>query len=173
MIGKYIIQDYGFYPYDDDIPAVFELVKDQIIATDSSLLVEPIGSTSVPGMGGKNIINVLIPCESKDFDRVLKTLEGLGFQESPIHKHEPAHRPMRVGSIKYRDKTFNIHLHLTETDSWDHKNAVFLREYLKDHPEAIEEYAKIKKEAVKNHASDPEAYHRAKNGFIKSILKRR
>src|SRR5262245_55408246 len=97
MIAEYELLDSQYYDYDTNSPAVFEVVKQIIAAQLPEVTIEHTGSTAI-GIGGKNIIDALLICESGDFTHELRQLEALGFQVSPF-TGVPADRPLRVGSI--------------------------------------------------------------------------
>ncbi|MBR9691904.1 GrpB family protein, partial [Candidatus Woesearchaeota archaeon] len=128
-----------------------------------------IGSTAIPEMPGKNIIDVLIPCETGDFNRILARLDSVGFQKNP-YPHVPPERPLSVGAIQYESKKYNVHVTLVQQDSDLHKNNLFFREYLKTHEELAQEYAKVKQRAVKDGQVEAKEYNDAKSPFIRSVL---
>ncbi len=169
IITPYIFKPIEFLPADPAVAEAAEALQLLIVDLDPNVFVEHIGSTAVPGMPGKNSINLLLLIESKRFADFLNNLESIGFHADPIII-EPAHRPRRIGTFAHGGKDHSIHVHLTEPESDDHQNAVFFRQYLTDHPELQKEYAEVKRMAAKNAAEDPLAYNRAKHAFIQRIL---
>ena len=92
----YVEPPLAFLPYD---PAVFEAAEaaaSAIREVVGDAPVEHVGSTAVPGLPGKNSVNLLIPVEPERIPDILLMLEALGLAEHP-YKEEPADRPVRVG----------------------------------------------------------------------------
>ncbi len=171
MFKPYQPKDVVFDQYDPQIPAVFTAVQKILRQHMGEVVVEHIGSTAIPGMPGKNVINVLIPVEQERFGELLDTLDTLGFMEHP-YVVEPEDRPLRVAEIEHGRGVYGIHLHLTPHGSKDHRNALYFRDYLRGHPEAQKAYAALKETALKKSVGNPSKYRELKNQFIEQILAR-
>ena len=170
-IYPYELPKTAYSAYDPELPTVFILVKSFLESQLSQVIVEHIGSTSIPGMPGKNSLNIVLITSFENFPLVLDSLAEAGFQEHPF-KVEPPERPFRVGGIMHKKVMYWLHIHLIVKDSKDHYNSLFFRDYLISHPEAAHEYSLLKKEiAYKNLSS--EQYNAAKQPFIRSILAKR
>lgn len=170
-IEPYYPSPLAFHPYDPAFPEVFALIKQLLQANWPLLQVEHIGSTSIPGMGGKNVLNCVVAVPLSDFSQTLTELESIGFHEHPF-KRDPEDRPLRVGVIEYKGKKYGIHLHLLESDSQNYQNSLFFRDHLRSHPELQQKYTQLKRQAVAN-SSDPEEYNQAKQPFIVEVLRHR
>lgn len=77
-----------YHPYDANLPIAFEEVKNIIRTKLPHVHVEHVGSSSIPGVGGRNVIDMAIAAEEADqgfgAKGVLKhQLYDLGFQDSP------------------------------------------------------------------------------------------
>lgn len=168
MFTKYQLENVIYAPYDKKMPVVagkaIDLLSDVI-----NKKIYHFGSTAVPGMPGKNIINLFVSSPIDEFNIVLKQLELIGFSDHPYRK-EPSNRPLKVAGLLFNGKTYGIHVHVLETGSRNEQNALFFCDYLINHPGVAEEYAKIKEQNIKNQGNDPEVYRQAKNDFILSIL---
>ncbi len=169
-ILPYQLKPIQFLPYDVNLSKVAELVSRIIIEQIPGARPEHIGSTAVVGMPGKNIINLVIPSGLDQFEARLQVLSKIGFQESPLNKSEPSYRPLRVASIKYQNKIYNIHVHLIVEGSDDLAGARFFRNYLIEHPQEQKRYAEIKQEAVSQGKTDATSYNAAKEPFIRAVL---
>jgi GrpB-like predicted nucleotidyltransferase (UPF0157 family) len=139
IIGNYELIDSCYHVYDENAPLVFQTIRQIVVAKIPEVELEHTGSTAI-GIAGKNIIDVLLICESAEFSEVLMKLEEAGFQISPF-QNIPEDRPLRVASIIYQNKRWLIHLHLTKRGSADHRNILFFRDYLCANTEAAEQYA--------------------------------
>ena len=73
-----------YHPYDSNLPAVFDKVKSLIQQVLPAVQVEHVGSSSIPGVGGRNVIDMVIPAENQDQASVKQQLLALGFEDSPF-----------------------------------------------------------------------------------------
>lgn len=170
MIAEYELLDSQYHDYDANAPAVFEVVKQLIAARLPEVAIKHTGSTAI-GIGGKNIIDALVICESGDFTHELRQLERLGFQISPF-VGIPIDRPLRVGSILYQGKRYLLHIHLTTRGSEDHRRILFFRDYLRQHREAAAIYEIMKRDAITDGKIGATEYNDEKAPFILSILEK-
>lgn len=168
MFQKYQLKDITYAPYDKNAPAVTKRVISLISKVISEYKIYHFGSTAIPNMPGKNIVNLFISCPITKFESVLLKLDQIGFSDHP-YRVEPPNRPLKVASFGLKGKIYGIHVHLLEIGSQNEKNALFFRDYLIKHPIAAKEYAQLKEKTLKQSA-DPELYRQEKNTFIKSIL---
>ena len=169
MFQKYKLKDIIYAPYDKNAPEVVREATGLISKAIKGYKIYHFGSTAIPNMSGKNIINLFISCPMNDFESTLQQLDRLGLTNHP-YRIEPPNRPLKVASLQFEDKVYGIHVHLLESGSQNEKNALFFRDYLITHPEVVSEYAELKEKVVKENSGDSEFYRQAKNAFIKSIL---
>jgi GrpB-like predicted nucleotidyltransferase (UPF0157 family) len=170
-IDQYELLDSAYHAYDPDVREVFALLKRMIQSHIPELEIEHTGSTAI-GIGGKNIVDVLIVCKPEEFADVLAGLEALGFQESPF-QNIPEDRPLRVGAILYQKKRWLLHVHLTRSGSADHFTILFFRNYLSVNRKAANEYARLKRQAVARGKVEATEYNHEKAEFILRILEKR
>ena len=108
--APYIVQ---YQAYDPRLPAVFETVKQLIQAAASAVPVEHIGSSAIPGVGGRNVLDIAIPMAESAHPTVRDALLDLGFEEAPF----PHYLPLLVGQIAHEEKIYPILLYLVEPDA--------------------------------------------------------
>ena len=124
-----------------------------------------IGSTSVPGLAAKPIIDILLEVQSVDgLDDLNKAMRAIGYEP----KGEfgiPGRRYFPKGSDK---RTHHVHA-FAVGDSHIRPHLAF-RDYLRAHPAAAAEYAAIKKEAAAAHETDPEGYVAFKHVFVERMV---
>lgn len=77
---------------------------------------------------------------------------------------------MLVAGINYKQKFYNIHLHLTPRNSEVHLDNIYFRDQLRQNPKLAKKYERIKKETVAAGKVEPTEYNLAKSPFIKSVL---
>ncbi len=139
----------------------------QVIAEhlgDAARRIEHVGSTSVPGLPAKPIIDVQVSVESlADEARYVPALESAGLQ---LRSRDDLHRYFRPGPDRPRD----VHVHVCEVGSqWEREHLLF-RDHLRAHPNARERYAAAKREAAAVWGDDRYAYTDAKGALILELL---
>ncbi len=154
--------------YDPNWPILFQQEADQIaeVMGDDALEIEHIGSTSVPGLSAKPIIDVLLVVEELGpVDSYEKRLEPLGYH---AYAHIDFNKAEHLFLWKGEPRTH--HLHIVEYATWEHQRHIIFRDYLRRHPEVARQYEAVKRElAVAFQAKRP-AYTKGKTAFIKSIV---
>jgi GrpB-like predicted nucleotidyltransferase (UPF0157 family) len=130
--------------------------------------VEHVGSTAVPGLPAKPILDLQaavadLACAS----RVAATLAPAGWQYVPP---ELDARPWRRFFVQIADGHRIAHLHLMTRSSprWDEQ--VVFRDALRADPALAQRYATLKRSLAARYADDREAYTAAKGNFIRAVL---
>lgn len=157
-------------PYDSLWPKKFEEEKDRLMAVLPEQLVVQvlhIGSTSVPGLAAKPIIDIsLVVGEISELDNYQDALASLGY-ESWGEYGLPGRRYFPKGGDT---RTHQIHAYQYDNLSELGRHVAF-RDYLRVHPEIAEEYARIKIYAAAAHPTDIDGYCDYKDEFVKNIEK--
>lgn len=134
--------------------------------------IEHFGSTAVPNLSAKPIVDMLIEVTSlKEVKKkIVPALIALGYDY--FWRPEIDKPPMYAWFIK-RDKEGNRthHLHMVEKDSklWER---LYFRDYLREHPETAREYQKLKTHLVTQYPNDREKYTKEKTEFIVTVTKK-
>ncbi|MDO9121073.1 MAG: GrpB family protein [Anaerolineaceae bacterium] len=132
-------------------------------------VIEHIGSTAVPGLAAKPIIDMLIGVKSlADSPHFIAPLQQLGYVYVPEHEAE---LPERRYLYKQKDDEDTFHLHMVEPESEFFRRHIAFRDYLRSHPEAVAAYASLKLKLAREFGSDRSGYTDAKTEFIQSIEK--
>jgi GrpB-like predicted nucleotidyltransferase (UPF0157 family) len=127
---------------------------------------EHIGSTAVPGLRAKPIIDMMAAVFTlEEVDALFPTLHKLGYE---LIETGMRNRHFLRKQDVHRRQVF--HLHIVEQSSWDERNERLLRDYLLDHPEAVRAYGELKDTLAKAHAHDSLAYTKAKTKFIQDVV---
>ncbi|MGO2861678.1 MAG: GrpB family protein [Brevibacterium sp.] len=134
------------------------------VVSDSDHRVEHIGSTSVPGLAAKPVIDILVPVTHLAHEEsYLPGIEGLGLI---LRAREADNRFFRPPAGRPR----TVHVHVCEIgSSWESAHLRF-RDALIASPGFAEEYALLKERLANEFTADREAYTRGKSDFIKSVL---
>jgi len=160
---------YSFTDYNPEWPKEFELEAARLRALLGSEVVAiyHIGSTSVPGLAAKSVID-LLPAV-----REITRIDDLApvFEQAGYHAWGEYGIPGRRYFTKDRGKvrTHNVHI-FQEGDPGIERHLAF-SEYLKSHVEVREEYAALKREVFARHPSDMSAYNDGKDAWIKRTEK--
>jgi len=126
-----------------------------------------IGSTAVLGLAAKPIIDILLEVRSvESLDQLQDAMRALGY-ESKGEFGIPGRRYFPKGGDH---RTHHVHA-FNEGDPHVVRHLVF-RDYLRTHPEAVIEYASVKREASKRHATEPEGYVAFKQAFVEQTIER-
>ncbi|WP_181765690.1 GrpB family protein [Streptomyces albidus (ex Kaewkla and Franco 2022)] len=128
--------------------------------------VEHMGSTSVPGLAAKPVIDLMASVATLDdvtADRVT-ALEQLGYrlQETGMPERFFYHRSDADGRRSH-------HLHIVTADTWDTRNERLFRDHLRSHPQVAAEYGELKRRAA-SEEDDGLAYTKRKTELIQRVV---
>jgi GrpB-like predicted nucleotidyltransferase (UPF0157 family) len=158
--------------YDEAWPHVFEIERERIRGALGAIAVriEHNGSTAVPGLAAKPIIDVQVSVAPlHPLDRYASALERLGYVHVPHVDdafapffHRPAGWP------------HTHHVHVVEAGSEEERRTLAFRDYLRANTAAAREYEGLKRALARQFvgadASAREAYATAKSGFIEKAI---
>lgn len=168
--GAVTLPEVVIVDYDPQWPARFEAERARIAlalgSVDGVIAIEHVGSTAVPGLAAKPIIDIMIGVrEIAIGERCIEPMESLDYEyrgDAGI----PGRHYFRKGNPR------SHHLHLIEHGSEFWVNHLLFRDELRSHPESAREYEALKRELAERHRFDRAAYTDAKNPFIASALAR-
>lgn len=156
--------------YDPQWPRRYEQEKAALLSVLSDRLValEHMGSTAIPGLGAKPIIDIMAALRSlEEAPTCIEPLRGLGYDYVPeFEAFIPERRFFRKGS----PEKHTHHLHLfAQSHFWDRHELLF-RDYVRAHPQTAQEYERLKRELASRYGTDREGYTNAKTEFVQSIV---
>ncbi|HEY5625147.1 MAG TPA: GrpB family protein [Dehalococcoidia bacterium] len=159
--------------YDPRWAAMYadESARIQAAAGEWLLGIEHVGSTAVPGLAAKPIVDIMPGLQSlADTPHIVSAMEGLGYQYIPEYEDELPERRYFVlpAGRGYRHKRL-FHIHAVETTSAFWRRHLAFRNYLRSHPDIAGEYAALKSRLAAEYGSDREGYTEAKTEFITRI----
>jgi GrpB-like predicted nucleotidyltransferase (UPF0157 family) len=166
-------------PYDPAWPETFGQEKAHLLAClpeDLVRRVEHFGSTAVPGLAAKPIVDVLV--EVTDLEatrsRIAPLLEAQGYDYFWRPTHGDDGPPYYCWFIKRAAATGvrTHHVHMVERSFAEHWDRLFFRDYLIEHPEAAREYEALKRRLAAESPNDRVAYTRGKTAFILAVTER-
>ena len=167
--------------YDPAWPAQFEEERARLQAAigEWAADIQHVGSTAVPGLAAKPIIDIAVHLHSLiDGFKCITPLVELGYDclgefgiPNRIYFRKPTHTPL-PGQRAGHDGTGRTHqIHMYPLNHGQYAKHVLFRDYLRAHPDAAREYEALKRELAVRHAGDIEAYANAKSDFVQSILR--
>lgn len=152
-------------PYNSAWSDEFEKIKNYLLPhiSDISIGIIHIGSTSVPNLAAKPIVDFNIIIESYDvFPQILERLRNLGYEhdgDGGISTRERFKGGKRDGLMDYN-------MYVCPSDSLVLKAQILFRNYLRYHSDARDEYADLKQSLAEKYRHDIEAYVAGKHEFI-------
>ncbi len=170
-IGKYDQKKPDIQPYDPACVLVADEVIGLILDRLPFVWVEHVGSTAVPGLAGKGIIDLMVVFPTDKLDEVKEGLAGLGFQPQPHDDPFPEDRPMRVGSFVYGGRSYLLHVHVIREGSLEIEDMRTFRDRLRYDRVLQTAYVDRKKQILKTGIKNSSEYARLKGEFIDKILK--
>ena len=154
--------------YDSSWPSKFDQEKEYLMTIVGEWnfgSIEHVGSTAVPGMVAKPVIDIMFGVKSLNESKLaIKTLVEAGYEYWP-YKKEVMH-----WFCKPSDAFRTHHLHLIPYQSPLWKERVRFRELLRSNNKVAVEYASLKRELVATYREDREAYTEKKWPFIQQAL---
>jgi GrpB-like predicted nucleotidyltransferase (UPF0157 family) len=157
-------------PYDPSWPERFEEERAALANAIGGWVlggIHHVGSTSVPGLEAKPVIDILVGVRSLEksrscFDRLVR----LGYLYAPYRSGE------MHWFCKPHPSRRTHHLHLVPADSPRFRDELAFRDYLRVHHDVAKEYGALKRRLAKEFKHDREAYTDAKAEFISAIVQR-
>jgi GrpB-like predicted nucleotidyltransferase (UPF0157 family) len=134
---------------------------------DVAVSLEHVGSTSVPGLAAKPIIDLVVVVASRaDVSTAIRRLGGLGYTHQGdlgIEGREALDSP-KGGALRH-------HLYCAPVGNVSLTNQVRFRDYLRTHPETAKAYGTLKQKLATAFADDIDGYSRGKTSFILGVLR--
>ena len=157
-------------PYDVAWESAFEAIRAEIQTAlgDLMLGIEHVGSTSVKGMSAKPCIDIdVVIRDYSVFDAVVQKLDAIGY----IHEGDLGIKDREA--FKYADKPHLMthHLYVCPRDSEElHRHIVF-RDFLRENPEAVKKYSRVKETAAQLFPDSIDQYIEYKSPCIEELYK--
>lgn len=152
--------------YEEEKRRILGAIGHEVIA------IEHVGSTAVPGLGGKPIIDIMVGVyQSNDADECVPLLQDLDYKNLTPQPEEPdwyycLSKTYEGETVKLK----NYHLHLVKfmSDHW--KKHLLFRDFLRTHPDMAQRYYELKKKLAAKYGSNRIGYTDAKTSFIESVI---
>jgi GrpB-like predicted nucleotidyltransferase (UPF0157 family) len=164
-------------PYNPEWPQMFEQEKNHLLSClPRSLIkrIEHFGSTAVPNLSAKPIIDMLVEVtsleEAKNRIVPLLTFQGYEYFWRPTWGDDvPPYYAWFIKRDAQGHRTHHIHMVEHDFEHWDR---LLFRDYLKTHPAVAQEYTNLKLHLTDSFANNRVAYTQAKTEFITKITQK-
>jgi GrpB-like predicted nucleotidyltransferase (UPF0157 family) len=152
------------HDYDPAWPGLAQRAIDELTVAAAGWLtvIEHIGSTSVPGLAAKPIIDLMAAADTLESPRAEEAVRALGYERMEFQM------PERL-SFRRRGSPVGYHLHVVLASSWDTRNQRILRDHLREHPDDRDAYGALKRDLA-GVAEESATYTRAKTALIQRMV---
>ena len=133
------------------------------------LVIEHFGSTAIPGLPAKPIIDILIGTSFQNWSVIIKALKDMNYvhwENNPNPDREFLVKGMPPFGIR---RTHHIHICEIDGPLWER---LLFRDYLKHHAEDREAYANLKRRLAAEFPDDRDAYTNGKGRLVAEIMNR-
>lgn len=156
--------------YDPAWSSCFEQERAQLRTASPTSLneIQHFGSTAVPNLIAKPIIDMMAPVANLDeAHRLGLMVNDLGYSpaETDFAKRALFRRDDPSSALAY-------HLHLAVCSDWPVKNELLFRDWLRVHDDAVTEYAELKRRLASESHTDIRRYTFGKNDFIRGVIRK-
>lgn len=156
-------------PYDPAWPGMFAELGARLRGAlgEVALRIDHIGSTSIPGLAAKPIIDVQVSVASfEPLDAFRLPLESIGFV---FRDHNPE---LTKRYFRERPGDRRTHIHVRRLGSWSQQIPLLFRDYMRLHEEDLQAYAELKYRLAEQFGEDRVGYVGAKRPFIWGVMDR-
>lgn len=158
-------------PYDPEWPRLFDAERrllEGVLAPWLEGGIHHIGSTAVPGLAAKPIIDMMAGV--RDFEDARAAYR-------PLREHGYVYEPHRPGIAHHfarrspaGETTHGLHLTEPGSDLW--RERLVFRDALRDDPDLAADYERLKRRLAREHADEGSAYGQGKRAFVTDVLAR-
>jgi len=142
----------------------------QILSFVRNLKIDHIGSTAIPGLAAKPIIDMLVQIDqNSSTEEIIKILEAEGYHYIPRPDKPAPHMMFVKGYTEQGFQGQGFHLHIRHHGNWPE---LCFRDYLIKHPEAASQYEQLKRELARKYKFNREKYTKGKTSFVITVCQK-
>ena len=154
--------------YNKNWENYFLYMKEKIKKMFNDIKIYHIGSTAVPGLMAKPIIDIMIGVKDDNFlNDTIEPFKKIGFQYISRYEKDIPNRRFFI----FKDDSIKYHIHVVKQGTHWQKRHIVFRDQLKNNKEVMIRYQNLKIKLSKKEWKDTNEYADAKTGFIRSIEK--
>ena len=172
-IQRVVREEVAIVAYDPTWPESFRQERKHLLSClpkDLIRRVEHFGSTAVPGLAAKPIVDVLVEVTDLEATKaqIVPVLESRGYEYFWRPTHGDDGLPFYAWFIKRNPRSGirTHHIHMVEGHFTEHWDRLLFRDYLIEHPRVAREYEALKVRLASESSRDRIAYTRGKTEFI-------
>ena len=166
----------AFEPWDPRTAEVARELARLLASARPGTVVHHVGSSSVPGLPGKNVVDLGIEADPDEVPLLAEAALSLGFGRQPGIAVFPPGRPMLVGQVVHDGTPFRIHLHVMPPARRELAEQLGFRDALRADAALRDAYADVKRRLVEGDGTGaglpPDAYALRKAEFVEDALYR-
>lgn len=158
--------------YRTDWPSRFEQIGAELrrLLSGVATRIDHIGSTAVPGLAAKDIIDVQVSVTDLDDPRIGPAMRAMGAMErfKGTFDHEPPgvdvpedQRQKWLWHLRTPDESANLHIRIE--GRWNWRYALLCRDFLRAHPGTAAAYGEVKRQLAHHFADDVDGYYDIKD----------
>lgn len=157
--------------YRETWPDEYRAIADSLRSMPSIAAIHHIGSTSVPGLCAKDIIDIQVTVTDLD---AAPALEDAGFvRGTPGSDHCPP--GVTLDAVQLRKRFYKFaqrpaNVHVRAQGRFNQRYPLLCRDYLRSHPNAANAYGEIKRQLAKRFAHDQDAYYDIKDPVFDVLM---
>ena len=178
-IARLVRERVSITPYDPHWPELFRQEKVHLqscLPNDLVRRIEHFGSTAVPGLAAKPIVDMLVEVSDlrQTRDRISPVLESQGYEYLWHPTYGDDGPPFYAWFIKRDPRTGarTHHIHMVEGGFTEHWDRLLFRDFLIEQPEVAKEYEVLKLRLARASPHDRVAYTHGKTDFISRVTVR-
>jgi len=172
-VARAVAEEVAISPYDPRWPALFRQEKEHLLEclpSDLVLRIEHFGSTAVPGLSAKPIVDVLVEVSDLEAtrNRIVPILESQGYDYFWRPTFGDDGPPFYAWFIK-RESGRGLrthHIHMVEGHFAEHWDRLLFRDYLIENPDVALEYERLKIRLASSSPNDRAVYTRGKTELV-------
>ena len=151
--------------------SLFNSIREKLSnSLNKNIQIEHVGSTAIPNIYGKNIIDILIGAKDSDeFNFIKNVLEENGFFGSENSK---TYEYQFFASRKEETGDGDIHIHLVLKDTKRYRDFIVLRDFLLENEYIAKEYSDYKKSLIENNIKDRKKYKEVKGEYVSKLIEK-
>ncbi len=156
-------------PHNQEWDALFQIEKAKLFEAlgDQILDIQHVGSTAIPTISAKPIIDIAVLVRSIDEAcKQVGKIEALGYEKKQEEKSE------RIFLTKGPEEMRTVYLHIGDRGTNYIQDMIAFRDYMIKNPGQAKEYMELKSELAEKFVNDRETYTAAKEKFIRDVLKK-
>lgn len=157
----------SFQDYDLSYPLVFERLVTDVQGVLPAARIEHVGSTSVPGLGGRRVIDAVVIADDDAQPATTAALVAAGFTHSPYSWIEPT----LTTSLQVGDVSYPVLLYVLAEDHPVVRGWLATRDHWRANHDEADRYAQVKRAAIAAGHVQPWTYQQAKNPYLDQIAR--